>query len=219
MLYKLAHILREHLTWLWEVAEAINSFAFGIRYKKELTLVPHVLAQSNTKQMTLREAVPQDAEVMAKFFTKQPEGNFEFFRPHEFDAETLRVLLKRTSFMMFVAEMPADQALSCGIADSCQKENVGYFFLRSFVHGQSYLGKMVDHEHQGQGIGKLMCKAAMDVALTLGVRMFESINKENMASMRSTGAVLKQVVLEELEHGDLLIEDLPLSEELGPHSH
>ena len=91
-------------------------------------------------------------------------------------------------------------------------EIVGYFFLRSFVHGQTYLGKMVDHEHQGQGIGKLMCKAAMDVAVTLGVRMFESINMRNMASMRSTGAVLKQVVLQELEHGDLLIEDLPLED-------
>ena len=52
----------------------------------------------------------------------------------------------------------------------------------------------------------------MDVALTLGIRMFESINKKNMASMRSTGAVLKQVIMQELEHGDLLIEDLPLED-------
>lgn len=212
MLYKIAHLLRDHCTWIWDIAEAMNSFAFSIRYKKELKSVPQVLAKNNTEKVLLREALPQDAEAMALFFAKQPEEDFEFFRPHGFDAESLRVLLKRSSFMMFVAEMPANQASSSGIADSCQKEIVGYFFLRSFVHGQSYLGKMVDHAHQGQGIGKLMCKAAMDVALTLGVRMFESINKENMASMRSTGAVLKQVVLEELEHGDLLIEDLPLSE-------
>lgn len=105
--------------------------------------------------------------------------------------------------MMFVAESENP--------DTQDKKLVGYFFLRSFVHGQSYLGKMVDHGHQGQGIGKMMCKAAMDVAQTLGIRMFESINKRNMASMRSTGAVLKQVVLQELGHGDLLIEDLPLS--------
>lgn len=210
MLYKIAHLLRDHCTWIWDMAEAMNSLAFSIRYKKGLTQVPEVLAKNNTGQVSLREATTQDAEALAAFFAKQPEGDFEFFRPHGFDVESLRVLLKRTSFMMFVAEASTD---SCSLnLQNSQKEIVGYFFLRSFVHGQSYLGKMVDHEHQGQGIGKLMCKAAMDVAVTLGVRMFESINKNNMASMRSTGAVLKQVVLEELEHGDLLIEDLPLED-------
>lgn len=197
MLYKLAHLLREHMAWLWEVAEGINSAAFAIRYRKPLKGVAEVLVKNSTEKVLLREARVEDAEALAEFFARQPEEDFEFFRPHGFDVETLRKLLKRTSFMMFVADKDS--------------QIVGYFFLRSFVHGQTYLGKMVDHEHQGQGIGKLMCKAAMDVALTLGVRMFESINIRNMASMRSTGAVLKQVVLEELEHGDLLIEDLPLS--------
>lgn len=210
MLYKIAHLLRDHCSWIWNMAEGINSFAFRMRYSKSLQRVPQVLEKNSRERVKFREALPQDAEAMSKFFAKQPEEDFDFFRPHGFDEESLKVLLKRTSFMMFVAEMPADKASSSLPADSCQKEIVGYFFLRSFVHGQSYLGKMVDHEHQGQGIGKLMCKAAMDVALILGVRMFESINKENMASMRSTGAVLKQVVMEELEHGDLLIEDLPL---------
>lgn len=182
--------------WLWELAEAVNSFAFSVRYASQLKRVPQVLVKNSTEKIQLRVATVDDAEALASFFAKQPEEDFTFFRPHAFDAESLKVLLKRTSFMMFVAE--------------CDHEIVGYFFLRSFVHGQSYLGKMVDHEHQGQGIGKLMCKAAMDVALTLGLRMFESINKENMASMRSTGSVLKQVILQELEHGDLLIEDLPL---------
>lgn len=213
MLYKIAHLLRDYCSWIWDVVEAMNSFAFSIRYKKGLKQVPQVLAKNNTEKVWLREASPQDAKALAAFFAKQPEEDFEFFRPHGFDEESLKVLLKRTSFMMFVAEVSTDDALQ-----NTQKEIVGYFFLRSFVHGQSYLGKMVDHEHQGQGIGKLMCKAAMDVALTLGIRMFESINKANMASMRSTGAVLKQVILEELEHGDLLIEDLPLSEELGVRS-
>lgn len=196
MLYKIAHLLRDHMGWLWELAEAVNSFAFSVRYASQLKRVPQVLVKNSTEKIQLRVATVDDAEALASFFAKQPEEDFTFFRPHAFDAESLKVLLKRTSFMMFVAE--------------CDHEIVGYFFLRSFVHGQSYLGKMVDHEHQGQGIGKLMCKAAMDVALTLGLRMFESINKENMASMRSTGSVLKQVILQELEHGDLLIEDLPL---------
>ena len=203
MLYKLAHLLRDHMGWLWEVAEGINSAAFTIRYRKPLKRVAEVLEKNSTETVQLREAVVADAEALAEFFARQPEVDFEFFRPHGFDVASLRKLLKRTSFMMFVLEAAEGGA---------QPEIVGYFFLRSFVHGQTYLGKMVDHEHQGQGIGKMMCKAAMDVAVTLGIRMFESINKNNMASMRSTGAVLKQVILQELEHGDLLIEDLPLED-------
>lgn len=196
MLYKLAHILRDNFAWLWDVAEAINSFAFRIRYSGELKQIDSVMGRFGKDGMLLRQADVKDAEGLSLFFAKQPESDFEFFRPHGFDADALKVLLKRTSFMMFVVEKDG--------------EIVGYFFLRSFVHGVTYLGKMVDHNHQGKGIGKMMCKAAMEVALTLGVRMYESINKNNMASMRSTGSVLKQVIIEELEHGDLLIEDLPL---------
>lgn len=196
MLYKIAHLLRDHCGWIWELAESLNSFAFGMRYASRLKQVPEVLRRNGTEVLSLREAGVEDAEALARFFARQPEGDFEFFKPHGFDVKTLRTLLKRTSFLMYVVEQDGDI--------------VGYFFLRSFVHGQSYLGKMVDHEHQGQGIGKMMCKAAMEVALTLGLRMFESINRRNPASMRSTGSVLRQVVLEELEDGDLLIEDLPL---------
>lgn len=202
MLYKLAHIIRDHAAFLWNWAEAVNSFAFGCRYAKGLKRVPEVLALHSVDNYRLRVATVEDAGALEAFFVRQPEKDFEFFRPHGFDRKSLLSLISRTSFMMFVVD---------ATDGGDNSEIVGYFFLRSFVHGQTYLGKMVDHEHQGQGIGKMMCKAAMDVALTLGIRMFESINKNNMASMRSTGAVLKQVVLAELGHGDLLIEDLPLS--------
>lgn len=196
MLYKIAHLLRDHCAWMWDFAEATNAVAFGVRYGRKLKRVPEVLRQYDNDARTVRVAGEEDAEALAAFFARQPEGDFEFFRPHGFDVSSLRTLLKRTSFLMYVVKQDG--------------EIVGYFFLRSFVHGQSYLGKMVDHEHQGQGIGKMMCKAAMDVALTLGLRMFESINRRNPASMRSTSSVLKQVVVKELEDGDLLIEDLPL---------
>lgn len=214
MLYKIAHILRDHCGWIWELAEGANSLAFRIRYASGLKRIPHVLEKYNTEELCVRVAEVGDAEALAAFFAQQPEEDFTYFRPHDFDVQTLRKLLGRTSFLMFVVEplKPSETPETLKPSETHETPLWGYFFLRSFVHGQSYLGKMVDHEHQGRGIGKLMCKAAMDVALCLGVRMFESINRKNMASMRSTGAVLKQVILEELEHGDLLIEDLPLED-------
>lgn len=201
MLYKIAHIIRDRMGFLWEWLEECNSFAFKIRYRKGLRQLAQVLASHNgtlrdgVTPVTMRLLDERDASALAEMLARQPEEAFTYFRPHAFDVETLKKLIRRTSFIM------------AGVFVNDQI--IGYFFLRSFVHGQSYLGKMVDHAHQGQGIGKRMCKAAMDVAVTLGIRMFESINRKNLASLGSS-SVLKQVVVQELEEGDLLIEDLPL---------
>ena len=48
----------------------------------------------------------------------------------------------------------------------------------------------------------------MDIAKALGLRMFETISKENIASLRSTEKVLNTRIVEEMENGYLYIEDL-----------
>lgn len=196
MLYKLAHIIRDHFGFLWDWMEWMNAVVFGILYRSKLKRVEEVLEKDSTETYRQRKAVGKDASRLAAFFAAQPEQDFTYFRPHGFEEHELKKLLNRASFQMFVVEE--------------EMTIVGYFFLRSFCNGQCYLGKMVDHNHQGKGIGKLMCKAAMDVATVEGLRMYESINKDNRASMKSSSAVLKQVIVKELEDGDLLIEDLPL---------
>ena len=195
MLYEIAHFLRSHCAFLWEWIEEANALAFALRYRGGLAQVGHILAEESRNGLSIQVGLKEDAKALAEFFARQPESDFEFFRPHAFDEGTLRKLLKRKSFLIYLVKK--------------EGEIVGYFFLRSFVHGQCYLGKMVDHERQGQGIGKLMCLTAMKIARTIGLRMFESISKRNMASMRSSAAVLRQVIVEELEGDDLLIEDLP----------
>lgn len=204
MLYKIAHILRDHFSFLWEWIEAWNSMAFRCKYAKGLRQMPNVLTENarllcdkapQGEKMDIQFLKESDAASLASFFANQPEEYFTYFRPHGFDEETLTKLIKRTSFIM--VKVTADEKI------------VGYFFLRSFVHGRCFLGKIVDQHWQGKGIGKVMCKTAMDLSTTLGIRMFESINKNNLASFRSS-TVLRQVIVEELAHGDLLIEDKPL---------
>lgn len=204
MLYSLAHILRDHFAFLWEWIENINSFLFYLRYYRKLKKLPSVLkahcgticiTDGKKRALVIRMSTLDDAETLVSFFERQPEEAFRFFRPHSFDIDTIKRLLARTSFVIGVV--------------TCEEKIIGYFFIRSFVHGRGFLGKMVDCQWQGRGIGKLMCKAAMDMSDALGIRMFESINKNNLASMRSS-SVLKQVVVKELEDGDLLIEDFNL---------
>lgn len=132
---------------------------------------------------------------LAVFFEAQPEDAFQYFRPHAFDEITLRKLQKRKSFLMFCVRNP-------------EKRIVGYFFLRCFFIGKAFLGKMVDENSQGKGIGTMMCLCAMDIANMIDVRMFETISKENIPSLRSTQKVLNVRIVEELQNGYLYIEDL-----------
>jgi hypothetical protein len=53
-----------------------------------------------------------------------------------------------------------------------------------------------------------MCCCAMDIATTLGIRMFESINKNNLSSLGATQKVLETRVVKEMEGDVLYIEDL-----------
>ena len=86
---------------------------------------------------------------------------------------------------------------------------VGYFFLRSFVNGKSFRGKIVDKDWQGRGIAKLMGIAMTKVSQHLGLRMFGSISPENFASMASAKASNNIKVLKTLENGYYYIEFLP----------
>ena len=68
---------------------------------------------------------------------------------------------------------------------------------------------MVDVNHQGKGVCTTLCRVGMDLASKTGFRMFESINKENVGSMKASQKACDVIVVEELEGGDLLIEDRP----------
>ena len=43
MLYKIAHILRDKLPWIWDVIGIINSFLFGLRYDGKMGQVQKIL--------------------------------------------------------------------------------------------------------------------------------------------------------------------------------
>ena len=104
-------------------------------------------------------------------------------------------LLGRKSYIIYVMEEDG--------------EIIGYAFLRCFMNRKCFLGKMVDENHQGRGVCTTLCKVGMNIAEMIGFRMFESINKENIGSMRASQKACDVIVVEELENGDMLIEDRP----------
>ena len=194
MLYALAHFLRDKCPWIWGLVERFNSFLFYIRYGRKLKQLPEILEHYQDEyRIELIERIHLDG--LTRFFQEQPEEAFEFFKPHAFDRKTLGKLQKSKAFLSFVV----------------QKEDtiVGYFFLRCYFMGKCFRGYMVDYRWRNKGISKLTAKVMTDVASLLEIPSYGTIAPENMASMKSQGAVNDIKIIEQLANGDYYVEYCP----------
>ena len=180
--------MQEKFPWLWECVEATNAMLCGWK-------IGGLGRLQGCLKDDVRIADINDAGRLADFFARQPEESYKWFRPHGFDEKTLGTLLKRKSYIIYVQEEGG--------------EIIGYAFLRCFVNGKCFLGKMVDEYHQGKGVCTKLCAVGMNIAERINFRMFESINKENIGSMKASQKACDVIVVEELEDGDVLIEDRP----------
>ena len=192
-MYKLAHFLRDKLPIIWEFVDWLNAILFSIRYGGKMKLVQGIVKEYSTSYDVVEMSAIESIE-LERFFSSQPGKSFKYFKPHGFDAKSLRKLKKNMAFLGYIIKEG--------------ESPVGYFFLRSFFFGKAYLGKLVDYSHQGQGIGKMMCLCAMDIASSLGLRMFETISKDNLASLLSTQSVLETRIVKEMPDNYLMIEDI-----------
>lgn len=194
MLYKIAHILRDKLSWLWNFIEWVNGLMFSLRYGKKL------------KQFTFA-AIPEGYEIipvcniptekLVAFFEHQPEDAYEFFKPHGFDEKSIKRLQGNKSFLGYL------------LLDKANGNIAGYCFNRCFFHGQGFRGRMVDMEYRGKGLGTSMNKLLNEVGFGIGLRLFETVSKDNVASYRSALSASKVKVIKEMPHNELYLEILP----------
>ena len=198
MLYKLAHILRDKFGFLWNIIEWCNAFVFALMHKSALQKISGIL-QDCSGQFTLRVAAPADAAPLAAFFAEQPEEAFKFFKPHAFDEKTLLKIIKNNAFLTFL------------VLDG--EKIVGYFFLRCFVNGKSFRGRIVDYRWRNKGIAKQMGLTMNKIIAVLNVRLFGSISPDNYASLQSTKAVNDIRIIKTLDNGYYYIEYLPKKDE------
>lgn len=186
---------------MWNLIGYINSFLFGLRYSRYDNAITEILKKYSdvvvVKEQPLRfEVLGKDnISALVKMFSEQPENAFEFFRPHEFDSQTLRHLAADKSFLAFVV-----------MAD---KEAVGYFFQRSFFWGKSFRGYMTDCRWQRLGINRLMNLCATEISSLLGLDVFGSISPRNKASMKSAQSANEIRIIKTVDNGDYYVQYLP----------
>ncbi|MBQ8501357.1 MAG: GNAT family N-acetyltransferase [Bacteroides sp.] len=195
MLYELAHLIKDKCTFLWNAVEWGNAFLFVLKYKSKLIGVPQILESVSNDTFSIRKTEESDAKMLETFFAEQPESTFEFFKPHGFDEKSILKVLKNKAFQTFVVTEG--------------DEIVGYFFLRSFINGKCFRGRITDYKLRGRGVGKMMARAFELVAVHEGLRMFASISPENLASLKSAKAVSDIRIIKTLENGYYYIECMP----------
>lgn len=193
MLYKLAHILRDKLSWLWNIIEWINSVLFSLRFGKKLKGFSFSTVPAEYDIVPIKNI---STERMVEFFTQQPEEAFTYFRPHGFDKKSIKRLQRNESFLGYV------------LIDKGNGNIAGYCFNRCFFHGQGFRGRMVDIDYRGKGLGTAMNKILNEVGFGIGLRLFETVSKENVASYRSALSASNVQVVKEMPHNELYLEIL-----------
>lgn len=200
MLYKIAHFLRDQMPWLWDLVDIVNSFLFRIRYGDKLDLMENVICSKDyfkCKSSDNFYVVPirsVNSDDLVEFFACQPTEAYRFFKPHGFDLKSIKKLQNNYAFLGYV------------LKDVTNDKIVGYCFNRSFFHGKGFRGRMVDVNYRGKGLGTTMNRLLNKVGFSIGLRLFETVSKDNVASYRSAISASSFRVIEELPHNELYLE-------------
>lgn len=184
------------MPWLWDLVDILNSFLFIMRYDRRLRSISgeRIIIKglpSKFKIVPIRE-IP--TEQLMAFFARQPKEPYSFFKPHGLDVKSIKKLQRNKVFLAYV------------FLDGHQI--FGYCFNRSFFHGKGFRGRIVDIDYRGMVLGTMMNKILNEVDFGIGLRLFETVNKDNIASYHSAMSASNVRILEELEGKDLYLEIL-----------
>jgi len=194
MLYKIAHILRDRLSWMWNIIEWINGLFFSIRYGCKLKIFDFTTVPIGYALIPIKNIA---TDSLVTFFNQQPEEAFTYFKPHGFDTTSIKRLQSNKSFLGYV------------LIDTTNDNIAGYCFNRCFFHGQGFRGRIVDINYRGKGLGTAMNKILNEVGFGIGLRLFETVSRDNVASYRSALSASNVKVVKEMPHNELYLEILP----------
>lgn len=210
MLYEIAHLLRDKCPQVWNFLGIILSALFNARYRRKLLLIPAILDKYQTHLYSIETLNEANIPLLVSMFARQPEDAFEYFRPHGFDALSLRTLAKDKSFLAFIViASPRNAIAEDNKTDSIMPEAIGYFFMRSCFWGKCFRGYMTDFQHRRMGINKTMNRCATEIASCLGMETYGTISRNNIASLKSAETVNEIRVLKEFPNGDMYVQYIP----------
>ena len=189
--YKIAHIVKDKLPFIWDAIEKVNEWLFVLRYGKKVKSIAVTCVPEGYELVALKDV---ETTQIVRFFEHQPVDAYTFFKPHGFDEKSIKRLKKNKSYLAYL------------LIDKVNGQIAGYCFNRCFFQGKGFRGRMVDVNYRGKGLGTAMNKMLNEVGFGIGLRLFESVSKDNVASYKSALSASNVKVLKELPHNELYLE-------------
>lgn len=187
--------IKHNFKFIWKIIEWGNGIVFSKIYgtKMEHTL-PHVLQENIKPPLKFRRLNLADADKLFKLIKSQETIDLKYFKPHGFDINSIRRQFRIRSFLMM------------GVFD--KNEMIGYFFLRFFANRTCFVGRIIDKNFRGQGIGHVMNDIMYETAWRMKFRCLSSISRKNESVMRAHARNRKMIILKELKNNYILVEFL-----------
>lgn len=193
MITRILIYIKHNLKFLWNIIDRVNAILFSLFYGSSLEkTIVLVFNEFSVPPYSYRKLDGSAAEAVFGLINRQNPVDLEYFHPHNFDMESIRKQFKNQAFLMMGA-YEGDKL-------------VGYFFLRFFANKKCFVGRLIDKDYRGQGIGPVMNNIMYEIAWRMGFRCLSTISRNNTLVMRSHANNQTMIVLKELPNDYLLVE-------------
>ena len=185
--------IKHHLKPLWRILEWGNGFIYSMLFRtKQKKVLKSIFDEQPAPPYEYRKLLRADAVPLYDLINSQQEADLTYFQPHGFDRDSVEKQFSNRAFLMM------------GVFE---KERIlGYFFLRFFANRKCFVGRLIDKEYRGKGIGLVMNKIMYETAWRMGFRCLSTISNNNKAVIEAHAKNPSMVVLKELRNDYLLVE-------------
>ena len=188
--------IKHRVGFAWSFIEEGNDITFNIFFKSILEkALSFTFSNFIQGPYQYRRLTSEDAGRLFILIQNQPSSDLKVFKPHPFDELSILKQTSKKSFLMM------------GAFDD--DKLVGYFFLRFFANKKCFVGRLIDKEYRGQGIGEVMNRIMYETAWRMKFRCLSTISRDNNAVMKAHASNKHMIVLKELKNNYLLVEFLP----------
>jgi hypothetical protein len=188
----LLHI-KHRIPFVWNFIESVNGLLFSVLYGRKFSKESSaVLNEYDLPGFKTRLINKADLPDLCKMISAQDNCRLEYFKPHAFDQGSLLKVYRNPSFIMM------------GVFE--RDKIVGYFFLRCFLNRKCFVGRLIDQNYNGKGIGLLMNNIMYNIGWRSGFRVLSTISKNNRLVMKSHANNPLMVIQKELDNNYLLVE-------------
>ncbi|MCU4166228.1 hypothetical protein [Carboxylicivirga caseinilyticus] len=190
---KLLLFIKHRLVFIWHIIEWINGLVFYILHHNSLKKTIHkVFSEELKPNYEFRILNAGDAEAITMLLNHQKKEDMRYFNPHGFDLISIKRQLKKKAFLMM------------GVFE--EERLVGYFFLRFFANKKCFVGRVIDFDYRGRGIGGLMNRIMYNIAWELNFKCLSTISKNNQLVINAHRKNSNMKIVKELPGDYLLIE-------------